>query len=201
MLSVCLCDCLSLWCVCIAVVINMTTGEITNYQHSTMVDSMTIHVRCRGEEAYVGAVTTSLTLCACVFVVGVTEQKVNGQIVSVDIVRLEGNSGECAAMVFVSGRGRETESEVTSERQRAQPSKPTAALTACQCTMLPGNRVRMDSEILDVIQYTVQGYTSPFTHTHTATPFCPPTSPHHLPHHHHLQYWYTWWHQDPRLGH
>ena len=49
------------------------------------------------------AVTTSLTLCACVLVVGVTEQKVNGQIVSVDIVRLEGNSGECAAMVSVRG--------------------------------------------------------------------------------------------------
>lgn len=44
--------------------------------------------------------------------------------------------------------------------------------------MLPGNRVRMDSEILDVIQYTVQGYTSPLTHTHTATPFFPTTSHH-----------------------
>lgn len=45
------------------------------------------------------AVTTPLTLF-----VGVTEQKVNGQIVSVDIVRLEGNSGERVAMVAVCGR-------------------------------------------------------------------------------------------------
>lgn len=151
------------------------------------------------------AVTTSLTLCACVFVVGVTEQKVNGQIVSVDIVRLEGNSGECVAMVAVCGRGHERkgEREVREksrerERQRAQPSK--TLTNPRQCPMLPGNRVRMDSEILDVIQYTVQGYLSLHTHTPPLPSSHPPHTPSPAPPPLH-QHWYTWWHQDPRLGH